>query len=281
MADPPAPLPAPSARALLLTVLGELVYPDDAPVWTAALLEVLRGLGVETHAARQAIARGSAAGWIEGERHGRSTVWRVAPRGRRLIEDGMRRSAAFVEPFDAWDGRWLILLVTVPQQQRAQRKRLYGALSWIGMGNPTPGVWLTPHTEHAEEARETIRELGLEGSTLAFSGPAAGIGLSEEEIVRSAWDLDELGARYRTLLNRYADVDPAPGDETLFTHVEMLNALQRFLRLDPRLPVALLPEWVGRDGADLFRTRRAAWSAPARERWREIALAAVPGQATE
>ncbi|MEV4420715.1 PaaX family transcriptional regulator C-terminal domain-containing protein [Patulibacter sp. NPDC049589] len=277
MDDGPAPLPAPSARALLVTVLGELVYPYEGPVWTAALIEVMRGLGVEEHAARQAIARGSAAGWIEAERHGRSARWTLADRGRRLIEDGMRRSAAFVEEPEPWDGRWLVLLVTVPQQQRAMRKRLYGALTWMGLGNPTPGVWLSPHAEAVDEARETVAELGLEASTLSFVGPVAGIGLSEDEIVRSAWDLEELGARYRALIDRYGDVDPAPGDEMLFTHIELLNALQRFLRLDPRLPVALLPDWVGREGGELFRSRRAAWSAPARARFREIAEAAGPG----
>ncbi|MDT7771332.1 MAG: PaaX-like protein, partial [Pseudonocardiales bacterium] len=30
-----------SARSLLLTVLGELVYPNGKPVWTASLLYVL------------------------------------------------------------------------------------------------------------------------------------------------------------------------------------------------------------------------------------------------
>ncbi len=277
MAQRPSPLPPPSARALLLTVLGELVYPNDEPVWTAALLEVLRGLGVEADAARQAIARGSAAGWIESERHGRSTQWRLADHGRRLIEDGMRRSAAFVEKPHDWDGQWLVLMISIPQQQRAKRKRLYGALSWIGLGNPTPGVWLTPHSEDADEVRKAIRELELEASTLAFVGPAAGFGLTEDEIIHAAWDIEGLGTQYRALISKYRHVDPGPGDDVLFIHLELLNTLQRFLRLDPRLPVDLLHDWVGREGAELFQTRRAQWSEPARKRWNEIARAAGPG----
>jgi phenylacetic acid degradation operon negative regulatory protein len=60
-----------SARSLLLTVLGELVWPTGKPVWTWALLYVLKGLGVEEQTARQAIARAALSGWIEAERHGR------------------------------------------------------------------------------------------------------------------------------------------------------------------------------------------------------------------
>ncbi|MDN5856618.1 MAG: PaaX family transcriptional regulator, partial [Actinomycetia bacterium] len=52
-----------SARSLLLTVLGELVLPAGEPVWTSSLLYVLKGVGVEEQTARQAIARGAAAGW--------------------------------------------------------------------------------------------------------------------------------------------------------------------------------------------------------------------------
>ena len=116
--EPFAPLPAPSARSILITVLGDLVYPQDDPVWTATLLTVMRGLGVEDHAARQAIARSTAAGWIQSQRQGRAVRWQVAEHGREVIEDGIRRSAAFLDESAQWDGRWLTLLVSVPQEQR-------------------------------------------------------------------------------------------------------------------------------------------------------------------
>ena len=45
-----------SARSLLMTILGELVWPTGQPAWTSALVYVLRGLGVEEQAARR-IAR--------------------------------------------------------------------------------------------------------------------------------------------------------------------------------------------------------------------------------
>ena len=266
----PAPLPQPSARSLLITVLGELVYPDGGPVFTAALMHVLRGLGLEEHAARRAITRAREAGWIDAERHGRAVAWRLAAKGKSLVDEGLRRAAAFLAESGPWDGRWLVLMISVPQSQRTTRKRLYGGLAWLGLGNPAPGVWVTPHTGTATGVRTLVQDLELSGSALAFTGTAEDIGLSEAEMVRRAWDLDDLAARYELVLARYAGCRPAPGDELLLTHLEMLSLLQRFMRLDPRLPAELLPDGTGQSAVRLFRDRRLEWSGPARERWRQI-----------
>src|SRR5262249_54580253 len=89
----PALLPPASARSLLLTVVGEFCYPRDDAVWTTALIRVLGGLGVESHAARQAITRSAEAGWIVSERHGRAVRWRLTDEGRAVVEDGFRHAA--------------------------------------------------------------------------------------------------------------------------------------------------------------------------------------------
>jgi phenylacetic acid degradation operon negative regulatory protein len=145
-------LSAGSARSVLLTVLGELVWPENRPVWTSALLYVLRGLGIEEQTARQAIARGAAAGWITGERHGREVRWSLTPAGQKLIKEGAARVTAMAAADTGWDGRWLALLVTIPHTHRTARKRLYAGLTWAGFGNPTPGVWVSPHPDRQEEA---------------------------------------------------------------------------------------------------------------------------------
>src|SRR6266542_3563320 len=111
-----SPLPRASARSLLLTVMGEFAY-DEGAVWTTALLKILAGLGIEEHAARQAIARSAAAGWIESERQGRAVRWRLTEQGRAVVTDGQRRSEEFMTPSAPWDGRWLVLLVSLPQNE--------------------------------------------------------------------------------------------------------------------------------------------------------------------
>jgi phenylacetic acid degradation operon negative regulatory protein len=270
------PLPAPSARSLLLTVLGELVYPEDKPVRTGALLQALRGMGVEDHAARQAIARSSASGWIAGSKHGRTAWWTLTPTGQGLVEDGHRRSAALLREPDPWDDRWLVLLVTLTNEQRSMRRKLYGGLSWLGMGNPSPGVWVTPHASTADGLQLLVGELGLTRSAYAFVGETRGIGLTDDDVVKQAWDLSILEERYDSLIQRFSGLRPRTPGEHLFAHLELLNDLQRFIRLDPRLPKELLPEWRGREAAALICELRDRWSPLAREGWREITAPGAP-----
>jgi phenylacetic acid degradation operon negative regulatory protein len=265
-----------SARSLLLTVLGELVLPAGKPVWTSSLLHVLTGVGVEEQTARQAIARGAAAGWIVGERHGREVRWEITPAGRQLIEDGARRVYSLSVEAPTWDGRWLILLITIPQSLRTVRKKLYGALSWTGFGNPTPSVWLTPHPERAAEARRVVTDLGLRDSTLSFVGASTDVGLSDAEIVQRAWDLDGLVAMYDELLRAYDGMRPESGDPVLLTQIELVSQWQRFPFVDPQLPEALLPDWIGRRASAMFQQLRTEWSDEAHARWDEVVAETSP-----
>jgi phenylacetic acid degradation operon negative regulatory protein len=263
-------LSAVSARSLLLTVLGELVWPEDRPVWTSALLYVLRGLGIEEQTARQAIARGAAAGWIAGERHGREVRWTLTPGGRKLIAEGAARVTSMSAAATGWDGRWMALLVTIPHTHRTVRKRLYAGLTWAGFGNPTPGVWVSPHPNRQEEAGRLIGELDLQEHTLSFIGPSGAIGLSDREIVARAWDLETLSAHFAAQLEALADIDPPPGDPMLFAHIRVVSEWQRAPFKDPQLPEELLPDWIGHRAAARLGGLRDQWSAAVHERWREI-----------
>jgi len=264
-------LPPPSARSLLLTLAGEMLSDRLDGAWTTALLRVLGGLGVEDHAGRQVLARSAAAGWLERERVGRAVRWRLADRGRELVAEGVRRSETYLAAEDEWDGNWLVLYVSVPQQQRTTRKRLYGGLDWLGMGNPTPGLWVSPHHERAPELRRLIADLGLVDTAVAVIGPTAGVGMTDAQLVERSWDLTELAAQYRRLLDQEsAAEEPEDPDGVMLTYLDLLNLQQRFMRRDPQLPAALLPEWVGRDGAALLRDRRRAWAKRAHARFWQI-----------
>lgn len=270
-------LPSPSARSLLLTVLGELVFPPAPDAWTTAVLRVLAGLGIEEHAGRQLLARAATAGWVERERRGRAVHWRLAPKGMALVGDGVRRSNAYLAGPPTWDGRWLQLFVTVPRDQRATRNRLYGGLAWLGMGNPLTGVWMTPHVDRGPELADLVADAGLGASALALVGSVHPAGMSDHDIVRLAWDLTGLARSYETLLARLADPQITDGDDAvLLAYLRLLNVQQRLMCRDPFLPKVLLPEWIGRDGAAAIREKRAQWGALAHARWGQIVRECAP-----
>lgn len=273
----PAILPPSSARSLLLTIAGEMLREGREGVWTTALMQVLAGFGVEDHAARQLLSRSASAGWFERERVGRAVRWHLAPRGWELVREGVRRSESYLAPHDTWDGEWLVLFVTVPQQQRTTRKRLYGGLTWLGMGNPTPGVWVTPHTERVEALTRLVSALDLEGTALSIVGTMPDVGMTRDQLVMRAWDLSELESSYKRFLKAAGGPEPRTPDDVMLCFFDLLNLQQRYMRLDPQLPAAMVPDWVGRDAAEVFRRLRERWGAPAHERFWQIVSEYAPG----
>ena len=190
-----------SARSLLLTVLGEFVHPRAEPVWTATLLEALGALGVEEKSARQALTRTSSEHLLTSTRHGRRVLWELTPDGARLLEEGTRRIYGFMRERHPWDGRWLVLSVPIPETQRQLRHRLRTRLTWLGLGSPTSGLWVTPDDTKAAEVHAVVRDLGLETQAFAWVGPASGIG-DESRLLADAWDLAEVEDRYLALPGR-------------------------------------------------------------------------------
>ncbi|HEY7484747.1 MAG TPA: PaaX family transcriptional regulator C-terminal domain-containing protein [Streptosporangiaceae bacterium] len=260
-----------SARSLLLTVLGEFVLPHQRPVWTSTLVGVLDRLGVEEKAARQALARTAADGWLTSERVGRNVRWSLTEPGRRLLTEGAERIYSFGAAAPEWDGVWLLLYVSVPEPKRRLRHQLRTRLSWAGFGSPEPGMWIAPSAAHETEARTVVEELGLETDAMSFRARFAGIG-EERAMVARAWDLDGVAARYEEFIETFTAPPLTPPDRALLAQIRLVHEWRRFPFLDPRLPARLLPaHWSGARARTLFATRHADWHAPAQARWHELA----------
>jgi phenylacetic acid degradation operon negative regulatory protein len=259
-----------SARSLLVTIFGELVWPTGKPVWTATLVYLLRGLGIEEQNARQAIARAASSGWITAERTGREVSWSLAPKLRQIFESGSLRVYSLSDAYRSWDGRWLAVLPTIPASRRPARRPLYAGLTWAGLGNPAPGLWLTPHVERAAEVKELVDRLDLREHTVSFTGTVENIGLANSEIVDRGWDLESLREHYGQVLAVIVTLDPRTPEETLFEHLRLSNEYQVLPRTDPQLPEALLPDWIGRRVALRIEELRAQWTPVARAWFAEV-----------
>jgi phenylacetic acid degradation operon negative regulatory protein len=258
---------AASARSLLLTVLGEFVHPRAEPVWTAALVSALAELGVEEKSARQSLARTAAEGLLASERQGRRVRWRLTPEGTRLLAEGTRRIYGFMREDVPWDGRWLVLAVTVPETQRQLRHRLRTRLTWSGLGSPAPGLWVVPYASKEAEVAAVVAELGIEEYAFAWVGAAAAIG-DEQRIVGQAWSLDEVEARYDGFIRRFGRMSPRTPSKAFAAQVRLVQEWRRFPFLDPALPAALLDhDWPGPAAARTFHRQHDAWHDLAQTHW--------------
>jgi phenylacetic acid degradation operon negative regulatory protein len=256
-----------------MTVLGEFVLPAGRPVWTWMLVDTLAGLGVTEKSARQALARAAAEGLLVSERIGRRTRWELTPSARRLLSEGARRIYEFGRSERIWDGRWLLLLVSVPESKRDLRHRLRTRLSWAGFGSPEAGVWISPHLGREDEALEVVKELGLAACAMSFTAAFGRIG-GQDEMVSRAWDLTALEERYEAFLADFGGLEPAGRAEALRAQTRLVHEWRRFPFLDPQLPRTLLPaNWSGAKAAELFHRKHADWRPAAEQRWDEMSLA--------
>jgi Phenylacetic acid-responsive transcriptional repressor len=220
--------------------------------------------------ARQALARTAAEGLLVSDRAGRRVRWSLSEQGRRLLSAGAARIYGFGTPAKPWDGRWLVLLVSVPEARRQLRHRLRTRLAWAGLGSPAPGVWLTPDPGKQEEVADVVTDLELTGVTSSFVGPFGAIG-AEREVVEQAWDLAKVESAYEEFLDEFTDAAPTIPAEVLAMQIHLVHAWRRFPFLDPKLPGELLPdEWAGARAAEMFDTLHSRWDRQAQTHWQHL-----------
>lgn len=256
---------ASSARSLLLTLLGEFVLPQRAPAWTAALVTALGEVEVEEKAARQALSRTAAEGLLTAQRDGRRVRWELTGSGVQLLEDGTERIYGFGLRPPHWDGRWLVVAVSVPESQRQLRHRLRTRLTWAGFGSPMPGLWVSPDADKEKEVAAVVAELGVDA--FSFTGPFGLLG-DQQQVVRSAWSLADVEQQYRAFLRAFSRDGVTSPRMAFRRQLQLVQQWRRFPFLDPALPPALLPaDWPGPAAAQRFHERHSAWHVRAHVHW--------------
>lgn len=261
---------SPAARSLLLTVLGEYVLPRSDGVWQETLVAALESLGYTQHAARQALSRSTRDGWLQTERHGRRARVTLSDHTSRLLSAGAHRIYSFAEPWN-WDGRWLLVVLRVPEESRAVRHQLRSRLAWAGLGSLGGGLWLTPHVEREEELAAAIAdEPAAEARSFVAEFGAMG---NPAQLVRDAWDLEQVSEQYRAFIDDFSRVRPASPVACFRQQTLLVHAWRRFPFLDPDLPAALLPgDWPRERAHRLFADRHGRWHPGARAYFEQLEL---------
>ncbi|MBN9192016.1 PaaX family transcriptional regulator C-terminal domain-containing protein [Microbacterium sp.] len=271
MSDPSAPtaFPRQRARTLLLTILGSMTAPHDLVLWHETYVALLCELGLSESAARQALARAGAAGWIESERAGRRTRLRVPGAHREGLATASARIERFGRPFD-WDGEWLVVILKVPEQARSLRHHVRTQLGWLGFGSLGNGVWISPHGENEQAALALLSSAEDPLDAYAFRS-ARSVGISPEKLATAAWDMPSLHARYSAFLDTFRGLSPDTPRSAWTPWVNLVTAWRHFPLFDPELPEHLLPEdWPRAEAFRLFHRCDDRWAPLALEHAREI-----------
>lgn len=257
-------------------MLGEFVLPHGGVVWTSTIIDGLALLGIGERNARQATARLGEDGVIVSERVGRSARWLLTPDGRRLLEDGAQRIYGLGDRAVEWDGTWLVILASVPEDERAKRHELRARLAFAGFGFLGPGVAVSPHADREAIAADILRGLGLEDTAILFRATTGSL-VPDEAIIDRAWDLDALARRYERFAASFRVAEPTDPGEAFATIVELVHEWRRFPFEDPEIPQELLPSgWSGRTARQVFDDVRDRWLPVANQWYRDAARRSAP-----
>jgi phenylacetic acid degradation operon negative regulatory protein len=254
---------APAARSVLLTLLGEYVLPASGSAWQETLIAALRALDHKTPAARRALARSVTAGWLRTERHGRRSRVHLTPATAEMLRAGTERIYSFGDPW-MWDGRWLLVVLRVPEERREVRHQVRTRLAWAGFGSLGGGLWISPHVERERELHEAA-DGGSVAEVVSFFAQIGGIG-DPAKVVAEAWDLEGVADAYRAFVARFGRLRPSSPQAMFRAQTLMVHEWRKFPFLDPDLPAGLLPRgWPRKRAHDLFQERHAQWHAAAQE----------------
>jgi phenylacetic acid degradation operon negative regulatory protein len=236
------------------------MLPRRAPIWQESLIGALGDLDYQTQAARQAIARSVRGGWLRTERLGRrSRLW-LTDDTTEMLDSGAHRIYTFGEGGE-WDGRWLLVVLRVPEERRDVRHQVRTRLAWNGFGSLGGGLWLTPHVERERE----LANVGAPAELLSFTASIGSLG-DPSRVLAEAWDLDGVAHAYRGFIQRFRLLNPKAPAAVFRAQTQLVHEWRKFPFLDPDLPETMLPaRWPRRRAHDVFHERRNEWSALAQE----------------
>lgn len=239
-------------KDLVFTLFGEYLLDIDA-VWVGSLIELLAPLGLTDGSVRTVLSRMAKKGWLDARRQGKHAFYALTSMGRSLLEEGQQK---IYRPIWAaeWDGSWLLLAYSIPQDARSARDRLRDRLAWLGFGSIGNGLWITPH-DVADEVRHLADRMGVGDNLMVFRAHPL-LDTADSVLVRRCWNLESLhddylgfAERWRPVASATASEAPIDGVQAYVHRFNLIHEFRGFTLDDPFLPRLLLPEPWGGDGA--------------------------------
>ena len=138
--------------SIVITVFGDAIVPRGGSVWLGTLLEFFGTLDIDAGVVRTAMSRLAADGWLERNKVGRNSFYRLVKKGRQTFDAATKH---IYDPQSSdWTGRFELLLIGNSEDRDSSRDALKNA----GFGSPLPGVWIAPSgVPIPEEAAGAIR----------------------------------------------------------------------------------------------------------------------------
>lgn len=268
-------------QRLLVSVFGAFLRELGGWVSYHALVMLMAELDVDAKATRASAARLIRRGLVESHSPGDTLGLRLTDQAVEILNAADRRIFRPVEMPD--DGKWLLVIFSIPESRRSERHLMRSRLEWLGFGRVSGAVWIAPaHVE--SETTDMLSILRLTEYVTLFKTDTPMVPDIGESI-RSWWNLDATATGYENFINRHRALErslrgrSATSDHRAFAeYVRMLTLWRRLPFFDPGLPKRLLPaDWVGYEAARMFHKFHAELSDLAGRHVHDVITAATEG----
>lgn len=234
------------ARELVFDLYGDYIRYLGGEIRLGVITEMLEDFGIGAPTTRVTMSRMRKEGWFETERQGRETSYRMTPKLVQYLDSGHER--IFQPPIREWVGRWTLVMLQIPEKERARRDRLKRVLSWEGFGQLNSSSWISPRQNTAD----VEKLLNAEGDgQIDVVTMETGSLEKDRALVARCWDLSSLNEWYAAFLDRWedcrqGDISEMEPRQAFHDRIEVITTYRQVLFLDPFLPRILQPEgWLG------------------------------------
>ncbi|MFD6442119.1 PaaX family transcriptional regulator C-terminal domain-containing protein [Peribacillus sp. NPDC060186] len=246
-------------RSLLYTLFGDFVQYYGGEVWIGTLIKMMNHFGISESSVRGAILRLVQQDLIIGRKIGNKSYYSLTPKGKRNMDDGVKR--VYTIRNHQWDGLWRVVTYSIPEEKRVLRNQVRKELSWTGFGLLSNSIWVSPNPLE-KQVLTLMDTYDLKDYLIIFSSSQV-ITHTNEEILRTCWELNEINKNYLTFIQQYEsklhDMQQAVWEDTIsneqcfYERTKIVHEYRKFLFLDPGFPLDLLPDdWHGVKARELF-----------------------------
>lgn len=249
-----------NTRSMIFTLYGDYIRHYGREVWIGSLIRLMEEFGHNAQSIRAAISRMHKQGWIQSRKEGNKSYYFLSERGQKRIEEAAKR--IFKLQNNEWDGKWRMLIYSIPEAKRNIRDELRKELVWSGFGSLAYSCYISPNPLE-EQVYDMVARYDIKPYVdlfiSSYDGPH-----SNQDLIERCWNLDEINERYQEFIDAYSkryfvdrnriEKKEMTDGECFVERTRLVHEFRKFLFVDPGLPEELLQKtWLGEHAATLFR----------------------------
>lgn len=240
-----------SGTSIITTIFGDSILHRGGCISLASLIQLMANFGFNDRAVRTAVFRSVKGGWLDSEKVGRTSFYRITDPSRTRYLHAEQR--IYNAQMREWDQNWdLVLMSSLDGDNKVLLKR---ELEWLGFSNISTNLMAYPGCDHLQ-LQKLLVDLDMHDQVVVFQAQTLALFNNSQEVVmrmlHSNWPIEEIKQRYSVFLDQFREIsnllesesEEITPQQAFQIRILLIHLYRRILLKDPSLPLELLPtDW--------------------------------------